>query len=120
MPDSNFTGFDKTKPAALLEAGERVLVIERRAFDQDVRRHFIGRVDAVEASCFRATGHLFVYHDSTRQWVRRQSLRTRIYGMNDSRLIISILPETVNLPTLTYDSDSDSASFRHRRPGLSF
>ena len=43
----------------ILQPGEKVHVVERRSFDTDIRRHFVGAVEDVDISAFRATGYAF-------------------------------------------------------------
>ena len=56
---------------ALLEKGEKVHVIERRVFDGDARRHFVGEVEEVNDTAIRATGYTFVCNPMTGNFDRR-------------------------------------------------
>jgi hypothetical protein len=45
----------------LVKPGEVVHVIERRLFSGDVRRHFVGEIEACTDRALRLKGYLFVY-----------------------------------------------------------
>jgi hypothetical protein len=101
----------------LVKPGERVHLIERRLFPGDVRRHFLGEVEACDERALRVRGHLFVYDSGSNRFLRKSEIRTRLVPL-DNRVIFNVLPEHVSIDELTYTRDAegnlmltDSASF---------
>lgn len=86
--------------------GEVLHIIERRLFPGDVRRHFIGRIEATSARALRVSGFLFVYDSSASAFLRKPELRTRIIAL-DNRVIINVLPQGVELEQVRYAHDSE-------------
>lgn len=91
-----------TTPPALLVPGDKLHVISRQLFAQDLRRHFVGEVVAVSGVLARLQGYVFVYEPSRRQYVRRPEPRTRILGLTDGAQIINLLPGDVAIEKLSY------------------
>lgn len=79
----------------VLEPGEIVHVVERRAFEADVRRHFAGRVDVVHDAAMRATGFVYALHAGRRLYERRSPERTRVFSLVDARLVINVIPASL-------------------------
>lgn len=90
----------------LMKPGELVHVIERRNFSDDVRRHFVGEVEACNKQAFRVNGYLFVYDTSAGAFARKPELRTRIIPL-DNRVIINILPAETTLEAVRYSHDAE-------------
>jgi hypothetical protein len=90
----------------IVRPGEVIHVIERRIFSGDVRRHFIGEVEACADRTLRVKGYLFVYDSGASGFVRKQELRTRLIPL-DNRVIINVLPEGVSLEEIRYAHDSE-------------
>lgn len=92
-------------PMALSE-GEQIHVINRRKFEGDLRRHFVGRVEAVSGSVARIRGIAFVFDSNKNQYERKTGVRIRIVGLEDSGILINVLPSEVALDQLRYDTNS--------------
>lgn len=90
----------------IVAPGEKIHLIERRLFAEDVRRHFAGVVDAASSSAVRLRGYLFVYDTGTNAFLKKSELRVRIVNL-DNRVIVNVLPADVELEDLRYDHDSD-------------
>ena len=88
-----------------LRTGELVLVITRRNFQQDLRRHFIGEVVECNNANVRIQGYVFVYDDINATFVKREDLRTRIISLVDAGYIINVLPSDVQLEDIFYMTD---------------
>jgi hypothetical protein len=89
-----------------VKAGEIVHVIERRFFSSDVRRHFLGRVEASTPQAIRLTGFLFVYDSGASAFSRKPELRTRLISL-DNRVIINVLPQGLSVEDIRYARDAD-------------
>ena len=85
----------------ILNLGEKVHVITRRLFDDDLRRHFVGEVTATRDGRFRAEGFTFVFDTAMNQFVKRPELRTRVFSL-DSQQIVNVLPKGVAISKLIY------------------
>ena len=90
----------------ILRQGEKIHVVHRRLFERDIRRHFIGEVEAYEDGMVRASGHVFVIEDATKDNVfkKRPGKRTRIIAINSGNLFVNVLPLSVDLEQIRYES----------------
>jgi hypothetical protein len=85
-----------------IEEGEKVHIASRRLFPTDIKRHFAGRVEAVEGDSMRVTGHAFIYHSETRKFEKKPNVRTRVFSLIDARLVINILPKDADVGQIKY------------------
>lgn len=90
----------------LVRPGEIVHVIERRGFQGDVRRHFVGHVEAGSDHALRVKGYLFVYDSGASAFLRKPEMRSRIIPL-DNGVILNVLPEGSSLEDVRYVRDSD-------------
>jgi hypothetical protein len=86
----------------VLMSGEKVHVIHRQLFDGDTRRHFVGTVESCDGALARVTGYLFAMDGKLNQFVKRDSLRTRIIPLVAPEVIVNVLPEHVEIDKITY------------------
>lgn len=87
----------------LLEKGEKLHVIERRMFDGDVRRHFVGEVEACSETAVRVTGYAFVCNAGTGNFDRREPERTRIIPLNSSGVVVYVIPREIDVESVRYE-----------------
>jgi hypothetical protein len=86
----------------LLKIGEIIHIMVRRAFETDLRRHFIGEIMEVGDSAVRVVGYAFVLDKALNQYVRRPDRRIRIFSLTAGKNTINVLhPETV-IDKVTY------------------
>lgn len=90
----------------LVRIGESVHLIERRIFQGDVRRHFVGTIEACSQGALRVRGYLFVYDSGSSKFQRKPEHRTRIIPL-DNRVIINVLPDGLSLEDVRYAHDSE-------------
>ena len=93
-------------PEAVIEVGEKLLVITRENFIGDARRHFVGEVLAVSDENVRVQGYAQVYDWIHYKYVKKVELRTRIFSLSSAQLIFFILPMEVSISSLHYDSSN--------------
>jgi len=86
---------------SLLNRGDKVFIVERRLFDQDLRRHFVGEVEACTDVGFRAKGYPFFYHPTAQSYVRKAKPRTRLFPFHGN-LIINVLPRDCDVESVNY------------------
>jgi hypothetical protein len=90
--------------AAILKRGENVLVIHRRRFDRDIRRHFVGTVEAYEDGIVRAWGYVFVNDDLNKQvFLKRPDRRTKLIPLGSGDVIVNVIPNTVDIEEVQYE-----------------
>ena len=91
----------------VIRAGEKVHILTRRLFTEDVRRHFVGEIKAVDGSLARVEGYVFVFDGARNDWVKRAEKRLRILSLADSGHIVKVIPPEVVLDELQYQVSSD-------------
>jgi hypothetical protein len=90
----------------LLKNGEIVHLIEKRAFPDDVRRHFVGEIEVASDRAIRLRGYLFVYDSGASKFLRKPELRIRVVPL-DNRVVINVLPEGISMEDVHYIHDAD-------------
>lgn len=90
-----------------LSSGARVHVIDRRLFDGDIRRHFVGVVEAVANSVARVRGYTFVHEPGKGAYVRSRLEQTRLIPLTDGHLIIRVLPPETRVSEIEYQADDN-------------
>ena len=86
----------------MISPGEKLLIITRRLFETDLRRHFVGEVMEASGDMIRVIGHGFVFNNGSNEFLRIDELRTRLFSMVDGGLILVLLPPEVDLKKLHY------------------
>ncbi len=89
----------------ILNIGDKVHIITRRHFPQEVRRHFIGEVQAVQDTAVRASGYTFIFDESRNTFVRKPEQRVRVFGITDSGLIVNVISSMTDLEAVTYQAN---------------
>jgi hypothetical protein len=92
----------------ILKEGEKVHIITRRLFENDLRRHFAGEVQAAGEVAVRIEGYVFVFDAGNVRYVKRPERRVRISGLADSGNIINVIPAHVDLEALSYQTSADN------------
>lgn len=86
----------------VLSKGEKILVIRRRLFEEDIRRHFVGEVEEVSAELVRLNGYAFIFDDTDKEFKRRSKLQTNIFSLVDAGIAVIVLPEEIDLEAIRY------------------
>lgn len=92
----------------LIEKGDKIHVIFRRQFKEDLRRHFAGEVLEATEFAAKAHGYVFIFETSKNEYVRRNDPRTRIISLIDSANIVNMLPKGVEIEDLDYVLSEDN------------
>ena len=92
----------------ILKVGEKIHVMIRRRFENDLRRHFVGEVAEVGENVVRVEGYTFVLDTGTKKYTRRPELRTRIISLTDGGNIINVIPAATKLEAVTYKISEDN------------
>lgn len=86
----------------LLNIGEKVHIISRRAFEGDLRRHFVGEIMGISDTAVRVNGYSFIFHEGVGEFQRKPELRVRIFSLIDARIIINVIPRSSEIGKVTY------------------
>ncbi len=89
---------------AVIEVGEKIHVVMRRHFKEDIRRHFAGTVTVTSGELIRAQGYTFICSPVGLEVRRLTGLRTRVFGLHDSGYIVNVLPPEVAIDRLHYEA----------------
>ena len=87
---------------AVVNKGQKILIITRRLFEGDLRRHFAGVIEEVSEPLVRVAGYVFVYEETKNAFVRRDEERQRVFSLADAGLVIILLPESVEISSVQY------------------
>jgi len=90
----------------LIQVGEKIHIITRRLFENDLRRHFVGVVTGADACTLRLSGYAFVFDETQNDFVRLDDRRDRVISLTDGGLVLNILPAGANLEAIRYTTDS--------------
>jgi hypothetical protein len=102
---------------SVLTVGEKLHIMTRRLFADDVHPHFVGEISAVTGPLFRVQGFSFIFDSATNSYVKHPELRTRLFSLSDAGHIITVIPQEVDLNSLEFRTVSgrlaitDSRSF---------
>lgn len=86
----------------LVEVEEKVHVVVRRAFETDLRRHFIGEIKVALGSIVRIEGFFMVLDKSKNIFTRQPGQRTTIMDLSSNGYWVNILPKEIDLAELKY------------------
>jgi hypothetical protein len=92
----------------ILSPGDKVHIITRRQFPEDIRRHFVGEVAAVQGALIRVMGYVFVYEPFDEKFAGRPEIRMRVFNCGESGLIVNILPPGTELDRVVYTVSDDN------------
>ena len=87
---------------SIIQIGDKLHIMTRRLFSDDLRRHFVGEVVKAVGPVCAVEGHTFVFHAGTNEYQRRPEKRTRVFSLADANHIVNILPPDVDLALLEY------------------
>lgn len=92
---------------SVIQEGDILHVITRRVFDNDARRHFVGRVLDASGGLVRIEGHAFVYHSGDSRFHKHKERRIRIIDAGDSGHIVNVLPAELDIDRIQYGLDEN-------------
>lgn len=101
----------------MLNIGEKVFVITRRAFDSELRRHFVGEIQDVNQLTIRVRGFAFVFDDVTSEFVRHEDIRVRIFSLIDAANVIHVIPKDTTIENIRYTFEKNQ---RYITDGIAF
>ena len=86
----------------LIVSGDKLHIVTRRLFDDDVRRHFAGEVVGAAGDLHVVRGYSFVFSPGSNEFRKRPEVRTRIFSLGDAGHIVNKLPREVDISSLQY------------------
>ncbi len=87
---------------SVLALGEKLHIMTRRLFADDVHPHFVGEISALAGPLFRVQGYSFVFDSGTNSYIKHPEARTRLFSLSDAGHIINVIPQEVDLNSLHY------------------
>ena len=91
----------------IVSKGEKVHVVYRRNFDNEIRRHFIGEIIEVSQSTVRLKGNAVIYDSSKTSYVKKPESRITIIDLAGSGYIVNIIDINVKIEELQYLIDKN-------------
>ncbi|MBU0597412.1 hypothetical protein KKF61_00260 [Patescibacteria group bacterium] len=85
----------------ILDVGEKIHIIERRYFENDLRRHFAGEILRVVGNIIRIRGYVWVFNGSKGEFQKRPELRERIIVIGE-RHTINLITKNTDINNLYY------------------
>lgn len=98
--------------------GDKLHIITRRLFHEDLRRHFVGEVVGASGGLYELRGFAFILNPGTGEYRRREVARNRVFSLSDSGHIASKLPRDTRIEKVEYKTVenrlvvTDNASFQ--------
>jgi hypothetical protein len=92
----------------LLHPGDKLHIITRRLYENDLRRHFAGEVQNVTENAVRLKGYTFVFDGISNDFKRREDVRVRLFSLMDAGLIINLLPAEAIIENITYELSAEN------------
>lgn len=89
-------------PDHIIVPGDKLHIITRRLFPDDIRRHFAGEVTKARRDLCELRGYAFIFHAGTNEYRRRPEVRTRIFALGEAGHIVNRLPGEVDVRALEY------------------
>ena len=100
---------------SVLMVGEKLHIMTRRLFADDVHPHFVGEVSSVAGPLFKVQGYAFVFDSGTNSYVKHPQTRTRVFSLSDASHIVTVIPQEVDLNSLAYHVVSGRLEITDRR-----
>lgn len=88
---------------AVATIGDKLHVITRRLFENDVPRHFVGEVVGNTGELCELKGYAMVFDPDRGEWIRRPELRHRILSLAEAGHIVNRVPRSVEIDDLLYE-----------------
>lgn len=92
---------------SILSKGEKIHVLIRREFENDIRLRFVGEVVEATDTVVRLRGYAFVFDRGVNAFVRSAEQMERIISLVDSGNIIHVIPREIKLEELHFVEERD-------------
>jgi hypothetical protein len=85
-----------------IKVGDKLHIITRRRFENDLRRHFVGEVTAISDGLQEIRGYAFVFSSGVNEYKRQPEVRTRLFSIAQEGFIVTKIPSEVAIASLNY------------------
>ena len=86
----------------IFSIAEKLHIVTRRLYADDLRRHFVGEITKASADLCEVQGFAFVFNATMNRYERRPTIRTRVFSLGDPLYIVNKLPPATVLEKLEY------------------
>ncbi len=93
----------------VISPGQKVHIVEKLLFENDLRRHFVGQVEAAASHAIRIRGYAWYYDEVKETYIRRAGVRERVMYLGPD-MIINIMPQEVDIDAIHYAVDKAGIS----------
>jgi hypothetical protein len=93
----------------ILENGDVLLISNRRLFERDETRFFVGKIIACEGPLVKAEGFTFVRDLSNGHVTRKEEKRIKVLSLQSPGYIVYQLSSDIDVDQLDIESSSDDA-----------
>jgi hypothetical protein len=87
---------------SIVAVGDKLHVITRRRWEDDLRRHFAGTVVATSGDLCELEGYVFVFDSPRNEYRRQPDVRRRILAVSDADYIVNRVPRQADLSLMVY------------------
>lgn len=87
---------------SIVAIGDKLHIMTRRLFEEEIRRHFAGEVMATSGALVELRGFAFVFNPASNQYRKLPEIRTYLCSLGDSGHICNKLPRELALDRLSY------------------
>jgi hypothetical protein len=102
----------------VIHPGEKLHIIERKHFEFDPMRHFIGEVVSISQNVVRIRGRVWVFDMTRHLFIRKPEVRERIFVLGE-RHVVNVLPAWVVIDDLVYETKEGSVTIVTDNTGYS-
>ena len=91
----------------IINSGEKLHVVIRRNFEGELRRHFVGEVEAFTGSIVKLLGYTIIFDKTKNVFVKSREVRATIIDLAESGYIVNFIPENVDIADLVYKYNNE-------------
>ena len=99
----------------LLNKGDTILVANRRLFETDESRFFIGSVDEYEAGIVKATGRSYVRDVMSGRMIEKADKRTKILSLSSGTFLIYQIPGAPSPDAMKFTEEEGRLSLTNEK-----
>jgi hypothetical protein len=86
----------------VVSVGDKLHIMMRRLFEDDIRRHFVGEVTEVSGALAAVRGYTFVFEPGPNEYQRLPGQRTRIVSLSEFGYVVTRIPREAAIDQVTY------------------
>ncbi len=93
----------------ILEIGDTVLISNRRMFERDEARYFLGRTVACEGSLLKVEGFTFARDMTDGHVIKKDEKRVKVLSLASPGYMVYQLPSDINIESVEIESNDGDA-----------